>query len=252
TAHVGKWHLGGGRDVTDAPKFKAYGYDLGIGTWESPEPHPDITSTNWIWAKTDKVKRHERTAWMVDRTLDFIKEAKSKPCFVNLWLDAPHTPFEPSEEQLKAAKAPGDKPQITRYRAVLLELDRQMGRLMDGLKGTDTLVVFLGDNGALPTFDQRRVGGLRGSKLSLYEGGIRVPFVVWWPGKAKAGVNDKTVISALDLLPSLAAVCGARLPKDYRPDGEDLSAALRGEQPTRTNPLFWEYGRNEKSFAYPA
>src|SRR5262249_2010450 len=55
-----------------------------------------------------------------------------------------------------------------------------------------------------------------------------------------------------DLLPSLATMCGARLPKDYRPDGEDLAAALRGEQPGRTTPLFWEYGRNDKSFAYPA
>src|SRR6185503_16942926 len=57
TAHIGKWHLGGGRDVTNAPKFAAYGYDVGYGTWESPEPHPDITATNWIWCSHDKVKR---------------------------------------------------------------------------------------------------------------------------------------------------------------------------------------------------
>src|SRR6185436_19296043 len=50
TAHIGKWHLGGGRDVTNAPKFAAYGYDLGYGTYESPEPHPDLTATDWIWS----------------------------------------------------------------------------------------------------------------------------------------------------------------------------------------------------------
>ncbi|MGL4552848.1 MAG: sulfatase-like hydrolase/transferase [Gemmataceae bacterium] len=245
TAHVGKWHLGGGRDVVAAPKFKAYGYEVGLGTWESPEPHPDLTSTDWIWAKSDKVKRHERSAWMVDRTLDFIKAGKGKPCFVNLWLDDTHTPFVPDGVDPKG-------PEIDRYRAVLVEMDRQIGRLLDGLRGTDTLVVFLGDNGAAPTLDQRRVGGLRGAKLSLYEGGVRVPFVAWWPGKAKPGVNATTVISSLDLLPSLAALAGAKLPDGYRPDGEDLSAALRGGRPKRTTPLFWEYGRNEKAFRYPA
>src|SRR5688500_2674472 len=57
TAHIGKWHLGGGRDVQNAPKFAEYGYDEGIGTYESPEPHPDITATDWNWSPQDKVKR---------------------------------------------------------------------------------------------------------------------------------------------------------------------------------------------------
>ena len=56
TAHVGKWHLGGGRDVDAPPKFAAYGYEVGLGTWESPEPHPDITATDWIWSAKDKVR----------------------------------------------------------------------------------------------------------------------------------------------------------------------------------------------------
>jgi arylsulfatase A-like enzyme len=50
TAHIGKWHLGGGRDVDDAPQFAAYGYDEAVSTWESPEPHPDITATDWVWS----------------------------------------------------------------------------------------------------------------------------------------------------------------------------------------------------------
>ena len=189
---------------------------------------------------------------MVDQTLAFLQKHKDQPCFVNLWLDDTHTPFVPSEEQLKEATATGDLPEVAKYKAVLIETDRQIGRLLDGLKDTNTLVVFLGDNGALPTFDQKRVGGLRGSKLSLYEGGTRVPFIVWWPGKTKAGVvNDKTVIASVDLVPSLAKLCEVALPKDYTPDGEDLSAAMTGGEPKRTKPLFWEYGRNDKSFAFP-
>src|ERR1035438_8035480 len=57
TGHFGKWHMGGGRDVTNAPHFAAYGFDEHAGTWESPEPHPDITATNWIWCPNDKVKQ---------------------------------------------------------------------------------------------------------------------------------------------------------------------------------------------------
>src|SRR4051812_36154961 len=73
TAHFGKWHLGGGRDVVNPPKFAAYGYDESAGTWESPEPHPDITASNWIWSDKDKVKRWKRTEFFVDRTLDFLE-----------------------------------------------------------------------------------------------------------------------------------------------------------------------------------
>lgn len=257
TAHVGKWHLGGGRDVTDAPKFAAYGYDLGLGTYESPEPASPLGLKNTPWGPQDKlepgqVPRHERTRWMVDQTLTFLKEQPAGPRFVNLWLDDTHTPFTPSEEQMDRVRAPGDGPQKTRYKAVVAETDRQIGRLLDGLEGTNTLVILLGDNGASPPFERQRVGGLRGQKLSLYEGGIRVPFIAWWPGKAKAGiVNDQTVISSVDLMPSLATLCGARLPPGFQPDGQDLSTALLGQTPERTKPLFWEYGRNPKSFAYP-
>ncbi len=248
-AHVGKWHLGGGRDVTNAPKFAAYGYDTGLGTYESPEPHPDITATNWIWSPRDKVKRWDRTAWMVDRTLEFLRAHTNQPCFVNLWLDDTHTPWVPKED--------GAGPSTRRsFTAVLKEMDRQIGRLLDALRSTDaarpTLVVFMGDNGPLPTFNQERSGGLRGSKLSLYEGGIRVPCLVWQPGVVPAGrVDEASIFSAWDLFPTLCAQAGAAMPKGHTGDGEDFSKALRGERVTRTKPLFWEYGRNGASFSYP-
>lgn len=256
TAHIGKWHLGGGRDVTDAPKFAAYGYDLGLGTYESPEPAASLGLKTTPWGPQDKlepqqVPRHERSRWMVDQTLDFLKKNADKPCFVNLWLDDTHTPYVPSDAQIQAVKKDGEEEARTNYRAVMAALDVQIGRLLDGLKGTNTLVLFLGDNGASPPFPRIRNGGLRGQKLSLYEGGIRVPFVAWWPGHAKPGVNDKTVIAAVDFLPTLATVCEAKLPPGYAADGEDLTAAVRGEKPVRTKPLFWEYGRNGTSFAYP-
>lgn len=256
-AHIGKWHLGGGRDVTDAPKFAAYGYEVGLGTYESPEPAAPLGLKTVPWGPQDQlepqqVPRHDRTRWMIDETLAFLKQNRNKPCFVNLWVDDTHTPFVPSKEQLSALSKPGETDQQSRYMAVLENLDREIGRLIEGLRPTNTLVVLLGDNGASPPFERRRCGGLRGQKLSLYEGGIRVPFIAWWPQKVKGGVvNDQTVIASVDLFPTLANICGVTLPAGYVADGEDMTAALLGESPVRKTPLCWEYGRNNRSFDYP-
>jgi arylsulfatase A-like enzyme len=224
-----------------------HGYDEHAGTYESPEPHPDITATNWVWSDKDNVKRWNRSAFFVDRTLDFLKRNGAKPSFVNLWLDDPHAPWVPGPEAKK-----GETPE--NLRGVMTEVDRQIGRLLDGLRELglekDTLVLFASDNGPLPTFEGARAAGLRGSKLSLYEGGLRVPFYARWPGRVPAGrVDVETPLSGIDLLPTLCAITGAAAPSDL--DGEDLSAALLGKSVPRTRPLFWEYGRNETSFVYP-
>ena len=254
TAHIGKWHLGGGRDVTNAPKFAAYGYDLGYGTYESPEPHPDITATNWIWSPRDKVKRWDRTRWMVDQTLEFLRAHPGQPCFVNLWLDDTHTPWIPSEEVQDDRAQRGDTRK--NLRPVLVEMDRQIGRLLAGLRTTgaasNTLVLFLADNGPLPPFNQERTAGLRGSKLSLYEGGVREPLIAWWPGRVPAQrVETNAVVSSLDFFPTFAKLAGAKVPAGIQLDGEDLSGALFGKSFMRTKPLLWEYGRNTNSFGYP-
>ena len=252
TAHVGKWHLGGGRDVVDPPKFAAYGYDEHAGTYESPEPHPDITATNWIWSDKDKVKRWDRTAFFVDKTLDFVKRNKAagKPAFVNLWLDDPHTPWVPREGAPRNDSQPNLK-------GVLTELDRQIGRLMVGLKeigaDDDTLVIFTSDNGALPTFRGNRSAPYRGSKLALYEGGIRMPLIIRWPGQVPAGRTDEgSVLSGLDFFPTLCALVGAKVPAGAQLDGFDVSAALKGQVFERQQPIFWEYGRNDQFFKFPA
>lgn len=248
TSHIGKWHLGGGRDVDDAPKFAAYGYDLGLGTYESPEPHAELTATNWIWSPKDPVKRWDRTRWMVDRTITFLDEKRDGPCFVNLWLDDTHTPWIPAPED--QAKPGQEKPD--RLRAVMVEMDRQIGRLMEHVRkrGRPAVVVFLGDNGPLPTFQGTRAGGLRGSKLSLYEGGVRVPFIAWSPGIVAAGRTDeRSVVSALDLLPTFCALAGVAGPAGG--DGVDVGTALRGQEQARAGRLFFEYGRNATTYKRP-
>lgn len=238
TAHVGKWHLGGGRDVTEAPKFAAYGYDLGLGTYESPEPAPALGSKTTPWEnkrEAQQVPRHERTRWMVDESLNFLQQHRDRPCFINLWLDDMHTPYRPHE-----AKDDRDLP--AKYQEVLTEMDKQIGRLLKALP-SNTLTVLCGDNGPEPSFDKTRTGGLRGMKWSLYEGGIRTPLIVSWPGVVPTGVvNDSTVVSSVDFMPTLCAVAGIQPPStDF--DGEDLSTVFKGEKRQRQKPLLWEYGR---------
>src|SRR5690606_38615837 len=116
---------------------------------------------------------------------------------------------------------------------VLVEFDKQMGRLFDGLRelgiAENTLVIFTSDNGALPSFKGSRNGGLRGTKLSLYEGGIRMPFIVRWPGHVPAGAIDSlSVLNSTDLFPTLASIASAKLPANYKGDGEDRLSVWLG------------------------
>ncbi|MBI5802240.1 MAG: sulfatase-like hydrolase/transferase [Verrucomicrobia bacterium] len=244
TAHIGKWHLGGGRDVADAPKFAAYGYDVGLGTYESPEPAAPLGLKTTPWGpnrEQQQVARHDRTRWMVDETLAFVKRSGAQPWLVNLWLDDVHTPYRPREGK-------DDREFAAKYRDVLMETDRQVGRLLDGLRELgaekDTLVLLAGDNGPEPSLNRTRTAGMRGMEWSLYEGGIRTPLIARWPGVIPAGrVNETTVVSAVDFVPTLCALANVTAPAGVKFDGEELSGVFKGGVQPRSKPLFWEYGR---------
>ena len=104
----------------------------------------------------------------------------------------------------------------------------------------------------MPNFNHTRTGGLRGSKLSLYEGGIRVPFIVRWPGHTTAGrVDERTVLEMVDLFPTFCAIARAPMPAGalLRRRGHDGGAGQQSLPHTKT--IFWEYGRKSKFFNYP-
>ncbi|MEH0152889.1 sulfatase-like hydrolase/transferase [Limibacter armeniacum] len=254
TAHYGKWHMGGGRDVKNAPSIAEYGFDDFASTWESPNPDPLLTSGNWIWTAEDSIKRWERTAYFVDKTLAFLDANKETPCFINLWPDDVHSPWVPDESSQENWK--GTAFNLDKMQLVMGEFDKQIGRLLDGLeqKGLleNTLIIFTSDNGPAPSFDRIRTNGLRGVKNSLYEGGILMPFIVHWPKKVQAGqVDSASVIASIDLLPTLCKIANAQLPEHFQPDGEDISKSwLRKKSYEREQDLFFEYGRNE-DFKYP-
>jgi arylsulfatase A-like enzyme len=119
----------------------------------------------------------------------------------------------------------------------------------------NTIVIFTSDNGPAPSFRGSRAGNYRGCKASLFEGGMRMPFIVWNGGKLmpKGKVDNSSVISALDMYESLCRITGSALPEDFHTDGTDMSKALFGTPQQRTKAIYWEYRRNDsRAFPRPA
>jgi N-acetylgalactosamine-6-sulfatase len=161
------------------------------------------------------------------------------------------------------------------YAAVITDGDNAVGLILEALKDAgvedNTIVLFSSDNGPESPGEARfhdgkdsgakgygtyysvgSAGGLRGRKRSLFEGGVRVPFIVRWPGRTPAGaINDTTVLTALDLLPTLCAAAGVVLPEGYKGDGENLLAAFKGESTERKTPIFWEWRPGGKGEFWP-
>lgn len=250
TGHFGKWHMGGGRDVDDAPQITEYGFDEYASTWESPDPDPLLTASNWIWSDQDSVKRWERTAYFVDKTLDFLKRHKGRPCYVNLWPDDMHTPYVPTQEVYNHGNKNGYWNKQINFTPVLIELNRQIGRLLDGLDALgiadNTIIIFTSDNGPNPSYKNTRTGGLRGQKATLYEGGIRMPFMIRWPAGIKAGqVDAQSILCSIDLYPTLCKIAGiGTRPGTYKLDGIDFSKRLAGTPLKTRGPLYWEFGQH--------
>ena len=134
-------------------------------------------------------------------------------------------------------------------------MDTQIGRLMAGLKSSESTTGRSSFSPAttalIRTFPAAR-SDFRGCKFSLYEGGLRLPFIARWPGVVPAGVTDKTtVLASVDMFPTLCHFAGAEFPSGVAFDGGRFADALRGIRARRDRPLMWEYGRNAKFFGYP-
>ncbi len=260
TAHFGKWHMGGGRDVQDAPLPSAYGFDESHVNVEGMGSRFDgfgsATTPTLNSEDGRKYLRYNFTAYWVDRSIDFIRRHQEKPFYLELWPQDVHTPHTPSEESLVRTAVKNLPTPEHNFRAVLNEYDAQIGRLLDSLRDLglerNTIVVFSADNGPEPSFDHARTLDQRGMKWSLYEGGIREPFLVRWPGHIPAGkTNGTTVVSSIDYLPTITKLAGIPAPADTPFDGIDQSETWLGKAPQRNAPLFWEYGRKPKGYPYP-
>ncbi len=247
TAHFGKWHLSNNM-IPDSPAPLNYGYDRA-----------------WAFNCSGiQLPVHQD----VKESIDFIKKthAENKPFFLNLWMHEPHTPFHTVpmfEWRFRHLEDTADQV----YASVLSHADDRIGELLDTLDelniADNTLVVFSSDNGPARGRSGKELtlkydtatgagwgvnaakgitGGRKGHKASLYEGGIGVPFLARWPKHIPAGkIDDTSLISAVDLLPTFCAIAGAEMPVDYKPDGVNITKILKGDKmPTRTKPLFWK------------
>ncbi|HCN31439.1 MAG TPA: N-acetylgalactosamine-6-sulfatase, partial [Verrucomicrobiales bacterium] len=267
TGHFGKWHLGGQRDVGEAPLITAYGFDESLTNFEGLGPRllgladaHDGQPVRRHALNSEKLGRgpviwYDRsrlTEGFTGAAIQFIDHAVAagKPFYVNLWPDDVHSPFFPP------AARRGDGAKRTLYHAVLETMDAQLGVLFDHIRNTpalreNTLVLVCSDNGHEPGAGS--AGPFRGAKTTLYEGGVRSPLVVWGPGlvaREKTGnFNDASVFAAFDLAPSLLAVAGVPAPRGVAFDGEDVSAALLGRsERARQAPIFWRRPPDRKSW----
>src|SRR5262245_3910324 len=260
TALVGKWHLG---DADHAPETQGFDLNIGGTRWGAPQ------SFFWPYRGAGRFGQEFRyvpglpvgrsgdylTDQLTDAAIDFIDGAAQKPFFLYLAQHAPHTPIEAPAalvEHFQAKLRPEMKHQNAGYAGMVKNLDDNVGRVLDHLhrRGlTDkTIVVFTSDNGGYIGVDRRSEFPtpctnnypLRSGKGSLYEGGIRVPLLIRWPG-ALAGQRTQPVVTC-DLFFTLLAAAGLSPGADQPDDGMDLSALIRDSQARISrNRLLWHY-----------
>lgn len=260
TGHFGKWHLGGGRDVGEAPLITEYGFDQSLTQFEGlgdrvlnifDKHDGSSTERSGLCEASERlgrgrvewVDRSSVTSSFVDRTISFIDDSSKagKPFYVNVWPDDVHSPFFPP----KALR--GDEAKRTLYRGVVQAMDTQLGKLFDHIRDTPTLrdntiVIVASDNGPEP--GAGTAGPYRGTKGQLYEGGIREPFIVWSPklvdAKAAGTTNETSVIAGMDLAPTVLELAHVAVPAEAKYDGTSVAKTLLGqEQATRATPIFW-------------
>lgn len=232
TGMVGKWHLG------DAPEFNPVhqGFDEYFGVPYSNDMKP-YYYLRGIERLDEEIDRDQQIRRFTDEAIQFIQRHKEEPFFLYLAHAMPHTPLAASAEFR-------DKSPRGLYGDAVTELDASTGEILQLLRTLDldqqTLVIFLSDNG--PWLSQAEHGGsaypLRAGKGTSYEGGVRVPCVMWQPGIVPENTECKEIATAMDFLPTFAGLAGVSPPADRTIDGKNVAPLIHGE-PGAKSP--WEY-----------
>jgi arylsulfatase A len=267
TGATGKWGLGA-MDSSGSPLKQ--GFDMFFGYNCQRHAHNHFTS--WLWKNDEKIKLEGNNDGVTGKTyshdlfeaeaLAFIKANQDKPFFLYVPFTVPHLALQVPEDSLNEYKGkfpetpyngkayqPHDHPHAA-YAAMVTRMDRSVGRIMAQLKelklDDNTIVFFSSDNGpigGLAGTDAEFFGSLgpyRAMKGSLYEGGIRTPFIARWPGKIKAGATSDLPGAFCDVLPTLTELAGAETPADV--DGVSLAPTLLGQGTQKRHEfLYWEF-----------
>jgi len=239
TAIYGKWHLG------DAPQFlpTRHGFDEWFGLPYSNDmwPHHPTSGTNYpplpLYENERVVQlmpdQTQLTTWYTERAVKFINRNKSHPFFLYVAHNMPHVPLHVSN------KFKG-KSGLGLYADVIMEIDWSVGQILDALHrnrlDTNTLVVFTSDNGPWLLYGDHAgsAGPLREGKATSFDGGVREPCIMRWPGKIPPGTECREMAWSMDLLPTFARMAGTVPPPDRIIDGRDISPLMFGEPGAKT------------------
>ena len=269
TIQIGKWHLGEAKPLqpTGQGFDEALGFLAGGGMFMD-QNDPDVVNARLPWDPIDRFlwpnlpyavqwnggqrfapKGHLTDYW-TDNAVAAIKANRNRPFFMYLAYNAPHTPLQATKADYDAL--PQIKDHTSRvYGAMIRQLDRGIGRVLQTLKdqGLDdnTLVIFTSDNGgAWYTGIPDSNAPYRGFKASYFEGGLRVPFFLRWPGKIKPGTTLDGPAHHLDIFATAAAAAGVPVPSDRPMDSSNLLASAEaGNGPAPHSILFWRSGENK-------
>ncbi len=248
TIYIGKWHQG------NADRFhpqkrgwdEFYGFRGGARSyWEYSESNPNYLHENYLEEGFGNFKESKKyfTEALTDKTIEYIEQYKNEPFVVFLAYNAVHAPMHAENNDLKEfPELEGTRQQVA---AMTLSLDRECGRVLNKLKelGLDknTIVVYTNDNGGPSDQNASDNSPLSGCKANHLEGGIRVPFLMRWPGVTDPGTEYQYPISTLDLLPTFVNAAGGNADTIPGLDGVDLTPYVNGkntERPHQT--LYWK------------
>ena len=264
TVHIGKWHLGSGKEFGanaqgfDESLLMANGLYLPAGDPRGVEARLDFDPIDkFLWARMQFAASYNEgeafepggylTDWWTDESMKVIEANRNRPFFLYLAHWGVHSPLQATKEDFEAV---GDiQPHRLRvYAAMVRALDRSVGRIMDKLEAEgladNTIIVFSSDNGGAGYIGLSEINRpYRGWKMTLFEGGIRVPMFVSWPARIAPGQQFASPAAHIDLMPTLAAAAGAPLPVGVAIDGVDLLPVATGKTPALAErPIFWQSG----------
>ena len=269
TAHVGKWHLG------EEPAWPEYqGFDLNVGGWSKGSPNRTAQSNGYFSPYGNpRLSDGPVGEFLDDRLADaacaFIEKNRDRPFFINFWTYLVHTPLQ-SEPSRVAAYAEAAKKGLHQrnptYAAMVQRLDEEVGKIMATLDRLglreNTIVVFTSDNGGLIGNSGRNDRPpqvtsnfpLRTGKGDVFEGGIRVPLILRFPGVVAAGAISSVPVISIDFFPTLLELTGCRTTKEVSRsrDGLSFASVLRGERATLPrDALYWHYPHYHTEGATP-
>ncbi len=247
TGHFGKWHLGPVKAGTPVNPGGS-----GFGTWVSHDNWFDLNPPLSRNGAEPKKFQGESSAIVADEAIKFIKKVhkKGKSFFAYVCFASPHLPHQGIQKDLDLYKKLPKKQQV--FLSEITAMDRAIGRLRDALQelgiSENTLVIFSSDNGAIPVGS---TGGLRGGKGTLYEGGVRIPAVMEWPGHIKKGSVTEVPCVTSDFLPTIVDLLKLKVEQPVRPlDGISIKGVLDGSMKKRPTIIaFWRFrGKGGESY----